>query len=167
MKWGHQNVSTVNYRSPHLRLACYTYHMSSFEWYSHHCCFIDTLQSVSAEVTRSVGFLLLNDDKQKKGWNIPTALSLSHGETVGNFSNTWAYSRRNICIWQTRLGFFGSLLLPSNIHKFNFQSALLLLVWVLLNEIASSYYNILPGPANVARSWYSNSITWPVLSAWH
>lgn len=30
--------------------------------------------------------------------------------------------------------------LPSNIHKFNFQSALLLLVWVLLNEIASSYY---------------------------
>lgn len=34
--------------------------------------------------------------------------------------------------------FFGSLRLPSNIHKFNFQSALLLLVWVLLNEIASS-----------------------------
>lgn len=96
-----------------------------------------------------------------------TYRSLSRGETVGNFSNTWAYSRRNICIWQTRLGFFGSLLLPSNIHKFNFQSALLLLVWVLLNEIASSYYNILPGPANVARSWYSNSITWPVLSAWH
>ena len=113
-------------------------------------------------------FLFLNDDKHIR---TETYLLLSqhdtHGETVGNFSNTWTYSSRNICIWQTRLGFFGSLLLPSNIHKFNFQSALLLLVWVLLNEIASSYYNIFPGPANVARSWYSNSITWPVLSAWH
>lgn len=46
-------------------------------------------------------------------------------------------TRMTICMRQARLSVFGSLL--SNIHKFNFQSALLLLVWVLLNEIASSY----------------------------
>lgn len=46
-------------------------------------------------------------------------------------------TRMTICMRQARLSVFGSLL--SNIHKFNFQSALLLLVWVLLNEIAPSY----------------------------